>query len=70
MNHSAIVKDEECWTRVAWSPYAGKELVGWPVLTVVNGTPVFERNQITGHKGKILVEPGSVGEPILMSPWK
>ncbi|MBR59617.1 MAG: dihydroorotase [Euryarchaeota archaeon] len=70
MNHSAIVRDEECWTRVAWSPYAGKELVGWPVLTVVNGTPVFERNQITGHKGKILVEPGSVGEPILMSPWK
>ena len=70
MNYAATIKDEESWTRVAWNPFEGRTLVGWPVLTVVNGTPVFERNQITGHKGKILVEPGAAGEPILMGPWK
>lgn len=70
MNHSAVVKDEDSWTRVGWNPFAGRELVGWPVLTVVDGTPVFERNQITGQKGKILVEAGTIGKPILMGPWK
>jgi len=70
MNHSAVVKDEDSWTRVGWNPFAGRELVGWPVLTVVDGIPVFERNQITGHKGKILVEAGTIGKPILMGPWK
>jgi len=70
MNHSAVVKDEDSWTRVGWNPFAGRELVGWPVLTVVDGIPVFERNQITGQKGKILVEAGTIGKPILMGPWK
>ena len=70
MSHSATVRDEDCWARVGWNPFDGRELVGWPVLTVVNGTPVFERNQITGQKAKLLVEPGTVGEPILMNPWK
>jgi dihydroorotase len=70
MNKEATVKDDLSWTRVGWSPYAGKELVGWPVLTVIEGIPVFERNQITGQKGKLLVEAGTVGKPILMGPWK
>jgi len=70
MNHSAVVKDEDAWTRVGWNPFAGRELVGWPVLTVVDGIPVFERNQITGQKGKVLVEAGTIGKPILMGPWK
>ncbi|RJU81148.1 MAG: dihydroorotase [Candidatus Poseidoniales archaeon] len=70
MKHSAVVKDEDAWTRVGWNPFAGRELVGWPVMTVVEGIPVFERNQITGQKGKILVEPGTTGKPILMNPWK
>jgi len=39
-------------------------------LTVVAGIPVFERTKETGLKGQILVEPGSVGTPLLMGPWK
>ncbi len=70
MNHSAIVEDENCWARVGWNPFRGRELTGWPVLTVVSGTPIFERSQGTGQKGRIMVEPGTVGKPILMSPWK
>jgi hypothetical protein len=30
---------------------------------------VFERTEQTGQKGQLLVEPGSVGTPILMAPW-
>ncbi len=69
MNNSRTVADEHTWTRVGWSPFSGKELVGWAQITIVGGVPVFERNNETGPKGTILVEPGSVGEAIVMNPW-
>ena len=69
MAAKAVVEDKNSWARVGWNPFRGRELTGWPVLTVVEGTPVFERSSVTGQKGRLLVEPGSVGKPILMNPW-
>ena len=69
MAAKAVVEDKNSWTRVGWNPFRGRELTGWPVLTVVDGVPVFERSPVTGQKGRLLVEPGSVGKPILMNPW-
>ena len=69
MAAKAVVEVKNSWARVGWNPFRGRELTGWPVLTVVEGTPVFERSPVTGQKGRLLVEPGSVGKPILMSPW-
>ena len=63
------VEDENTWTTVGWSPFVGRTLVGWPVLTVVDGVPVFERNDATGPKGRCLVEAGQVGKPLVMLPW-
>ena len=54
---------------MGWSPFVGKKLVGWPVFTVVAGTPVFERNDDTGPKGKCLVDAGQAGKPLVMLPW-
>ena len=70
MNKEYVVADENTWTTVGWSPFIGKTLVGWPVLTVVDGIPVFERNEETGPKGRCLVEPVAVGKPLVMTPWK
>ena len=64
------VTDENSWTRVGWNPFRGRALTGWARMTIVAGIPVFERTEQTGQKGQILVEPGSVGTPILMGPWK
>ena len=69
MAAKAVVEDENSWARVGWNPFSGRELTGWPVLTVVDGIPVFERSPVTGQKGRLLVEPGSVGKPIVMKPW-
>jgi len=41
-----IVRDEETFTKVRWSPYRGRELTGWPQVTVVNGRIVFERGRV------------------------
>ena len=69
MKKEQLVEDKNTWSNVGWNPFAGHTLVGWPVVTVVAGTPVFERNDETGPKGKCLVEPGQVGKPLVMLPW-
>ena len=61
LEHAHPVLDENTWTRVGWSPFRGRELVGWTQVTVVAGVPVFERTPETGHKGRVLVQPGAVG---------
>ena len=39
------VEDREQRSRCGWSPWAERVLVGWPVLTVVNGQLVYRRDQ-------------------------
>ncbi len=49
------VLNEELYTRVRWSPYAGKELTGWPQYTIVGGRIVYEPQGIrAGARGAAL----------------
>ncbi len=41
------VKDEEQHTQCGWSPFAGRTLKGWPVMTWVNGHCAFNRGDFT-----------------------
>jgi dihydroorotase-like cyclic amidohydrolase len=43
--------DEETYTKVKWSPYAGLVYHGRPIMTVVRGRVVM-------HNGKVIGEPG------------
>jgi dihydroorotase len=70
MDTEAIVEDKNSWARVGWNPFRGKSLVGWPVVTIVAGVPVFERTTSTGQKGQLLVQPGETGTAIEMTAWK
>jgi len=40
------VRDEDMFTKVRWSPFAGRALTGWPVCTVVNGRVVFDNGRV------------------------
>ena len=40
------VRDNEVFSRAAWSPYAGRELTGWPSHTIVGGQVVFDNGRI------------------------
>ncbi len=49
------VRNEELFTKVRWSPFAGRELTGWPVYTIVGGAVVYERGRIReGRRGRPL----------------
>jgi dihydroorotase len=46
MKHAKPVKNEEMFTKVRWSPFHGRILVGWPVYTVVGGQVAFDNGKI------------------------
>ncbi len=55
MDQPHPVLNEEVFSKTGWSPYAGRELVGWPIYTIVGGQIVFEKGSI---------RPGVHGQPL------
>ena len=43
------------------TPYAGRELTGWPIYTIVDGEIVHRREVGGSLKGISVAEPGSTG---------
>ena len=61
LENNRIIQDQDTWTKVGWTPYAGMELTGWPMYTIVDGNIVHKR-QINGPlKGIPVALPGSTG---------
>lgn len=46
MNCRKTIKDDLQRTRSRWSPWAGVELQGWPVMTIVGGQRVFANSEL------------------------
>ncbi len=56
-----VIQDSDTWTRVGWTPYAGMELTGWPMYTIVDGNIVHKRELGGGLRGSPVALPGSTG---------
>lgn len=52
MNLVKKVENNKLFTKCRWSPFNGKTLKGWPVMTIVNGNIVFEDGRINNIKAK------------------
>jgi dihydroorotase len=49
------VRNEDMLTKVRWSPFADRELTGWPVYTIVNGEIAWDNGRIREQvRGKAL----------------
>jgi dihydroorotase len=46
-----ILNNDELYTKVKWSPYAGWRVKGTPVLTMVRGKVVAENGKVVGERG-------------------
>jgi dihydroorotase len=46
LDRTRPVRNAEVFSRSGWSPYAGRELTGWPVFTIVNGRVVFDHDSL------------------------
>lgn len=45
------IRDDEMFSKCGWTAFAGREVQGVPVLTLVRGEPVYQRGVITGSPG-------------------
>ena len=59
-----IVSDSDTWTRVGWTPYAGREITGWPIYTIVDGKVVHKRKVGGDLRGVPIAQPGTVGRAL------
>lgn len=64
MESRRAISDGDTWTQVGWTPLAGMELCGWPMLTVVGGTPVHRRTPDGPLRGEALAQPGQAGHAL------
>ncbi|MHB1951456.1 MAG: dihydroorotase [Acidiferrobacteraceae bacterium] len=55
VDHVRVARDADMATKVRWTPFAGRALTGWPVMTAVGGRVVFD--------GKA-IRAGSQGTPV------
>ena len=49
------VKNEELLTKCKWSPFNGKVLKGWPIMTIVGGNLVYTDGKINDIKAKEVI---------------
>ena len=61
------ITDDDVWTKVGWTPYAGMELTGLPMWTIVDGVPVHRRTQNGSFRGEPLARPGQTGRVLRFS---
>ena len=62
-----IITDDDTWTKVGWTPYAGMELTGLPMWTIVDGAPVHKRTLGGLFRGEAIGEPGCTGRALRFS---
>ena len=58
------ITDADTWTKVGWTPYAGMELTGWPIYTIIDGTVVHQREIGGSLRGSSVAAAGSVGRAL------
>jgi len=61
------IADSDTWTRVGWTPYAGMELTGLPMWTIVDGIPVHKRTPGGSFRGEAICAPGCAGRTLRFS---
>lgn len=52
LSEEKLVEDEKMFSRQKWSPYAGKNLRGWPSLVYLRGRKVFDKSAFHGPYGR------------------
>lgn len=49
LDFESTVSEDYSWSKARWSPFEGRMLKGWPVMTFVNGQLMYEWRDKFGH---------------------
>jgi dihydroorotase len=65
LEKEAVASDEATYTKVKWTPYAGRRLKGMPVLTMLRGAVIAEDGKVSGRPGYGRYIEGVAQEPVV-----
>ena len=51
LDRAMVIRDEEVLSLTGWTPYAGDQVKGVPVRTMVRGRTVYVDGKVVGEKG-------------------
>ena len=54
-NKKDKISNQNLQCKVKWSAFDGKEIIGWPVTTIVNGKIVYDQGNLREPAGKEIV---------------
>jgi dihydroorotase len=49
INKEKIISGKNMQSKCGWSAFDGKNIKGWPIITIVNGNIVYENEQINNQ---------------------
>ena len=58
------IRDEDALSNSGFSIHSGREVTGWPVLTIRRGDVAFENGQVTGVAGSGRLAPRGPSQPL------
>ena len=64
MARTGVLTDEECYTKVKWSPYSGRAYSGRVVMTICGGRIVMQDGVVTGEPGAGRFLPSTVAATV------
>jgi dihydroorotase len=48
LRHTRTIENDWIVTPAGWTPFAGMQVTGWPVVTVVRGRVVMQNDEVVG----------------------
>ncbi len=65
-----VARDEDCYTKVRWTPYHGRRLKGKPVLTMLRGRVIMRDGKVVGQPGSGRYLAGVAQEPVAPAGYR
>jgi dihydropyrimidinase len=62
-DESRTIRDEDALSNSGFSIHSGREVTGWPVMTIRRGEVVFEDGRVTGAAGSGRLAPRGSSQP-------
>ena len=66
-NETRTVRDEDALSNTGFSIHAGREVTGWPIVTIRRGEVVYENGRVTGRAGSGRLAPRRRWQPPILN---
>ena len=66
-DETRTIRDEDALSNTGFSIHAGREVTGWPIVTIRRGEVVYENDRVTGRAGSGRLAPRRRWQPPILN---